>query len=84
MARKAKVVSGVKFSNRDIPSYPRQSPYREIAEKLAGMGEGTCAEKLPDQKAAGNVANYLREAGFKTRIGEVDGAGWCVWNRGKR
>ena len=89
MPRKKAAVSSfsiddVKYTTREIPKNPRYSPFREIATKLIESGEGACAEKLSDKNAALRVAGYLRDAGCATRMSEVEGAGWCVWNRGAK
>lgn len=72
---------GVKFTKRAVPVSQR-SQYRLVAEKLAQEPEGTCVENLPGKGAANSVAMYLREVGCKTRMAEVKGVGWCVWQRG--
>jgi hypothetical protein len=77
-------IDSVQYTSREVPSKERYSPYREIAAKLAEKGVGACAEKLPDQNTASRIAGYLRAADLKTRVSEVEGAGWCVWNKGKK
>ena len=77
-------LDSVQYTTRAIPSKARFSPYREIADKLLAKGENGCAENLPDKNAALRVVSYMRAAGQATRMSEVDGAGWCVWNRGKK
>jgi len=74
----------VQYTTREIPTKARYSPYREIANKLIEKGANYCAERLPDKNAALRVISYLRAAGLGTRMEEVDGAGWCVWNKGKK
>jgi len=77
-------INNVQYTTRTVPTSVRYSPYREIADKLAEKGDNCCAEKLPDKNAALRVISYLRAAGISTRMAEVDGAGWCVWNKGKK
>lgn len=77
-------VDSVQFTNRAVPTSVRYSPYREIANKLMEKGTDCCVEKLPDKNAALRVTGYMRIAGLSTRIAEVEGSGWCVWNKGKK